>query len=61
VLPATSRRSPAGHDVPSLTARRTASTIRNRAVRNTTTLLLVGLLVAIVAATAYQLLTATNL
>jgi hypothetical protein len=30
-------------------------------VRNTTTLLLVGLLVAIVAATAYQLLTATTL
>lgn len=30
-------------------------------MRNTTTLLLVGLLVALVAASVYQLLTATNL
>ena len=30
-------------------------------MRNTTTLLLVGLLVALVAATVYQLLTAANL
>ncbi len=30
-------------------------------MRNTTTLLLVGLLVALVAATAYQLISATNL
>jgi hypothetical protein len=35
--------------------------IRERSVRNTTTLLLVGLLVALVAATVYQLLTAANL
>lgn len=37
------------------------SATRERAVRNTTMLLLVGLLVALVAATAYQLISATNL
>ncbi len=38
-----------------------SAAIRERLVRNTTTLLLVGLLVALVAATIYQLLTAANL